>query len=310
MAPYAGVPQTGAQQIYPAAVPPPAEQGRSNLLLALIGLLGLVIVMVGVVAVVAVIKMTGPSTQVATGQPGAGTSASANPTAAGQPSTPDTQDAAAAAKGDDAKKNAEAEKAAEEKGADEAKKEEPTKVAMVEKKDPPKEVEEKEAAKPAPKPVAVKKEAKETSSRSGRRSRSRASRATPKPEPKPAPKPEPRRASSSSSKDCDPVLDFDCDEKTTRPKKKRTLSKSDILSTVKRKIGTINACGRKHNVKGSVKMRWQISKSGSTKGVKTLTSKYKGQPVASCLEAAIRRWKFPSYTGKAPGNIDFPFKLK
>ena len=121
---------------------------------------------------------------------------------------------------------------------------------------------------------------------------------------------------SRGRKDCDPVLDFDCDEKPSRSSRasrssssKETLSPSDVLVVVRKNIGSINRCGKRHNTSATVKMEWRIAKSGRTTGVKVLTSKYAGTPVGKCLTNEIKSWRFPSYSGKAPPPVKFPFKL-
>jgi|GEM_PF-1371738 len=125
---------------------------------------------------------------------------------------------------------------------------------------------------------------------------------------KPPPKKKKKRPSSS---DCDPVLDFDCEEKkSSGPKKKKSLSKADILAVAKKNFSKIKACGKKHGVSGAkIKVRWKISRSGKTRGVKVASAKYDGTAVGGCLVRSVKKWRFPAYSGKEMKAITFPFKL-
>jgi len=191
---------------------------------------------------------------------------------------------------------------------------------------------EKAADKPvADKPVADDKETRVASSSTNERSSSkdakpRAQKDPPKeekpretrakPEPKPEPKAEPAASpppKKKSSKDCDPILDIDCEEKksaSSGSSKKETLTKADILAVVKKNVSKINACGKQHKVTGSVKVEWEIMKSGRTSSVRIGDPKYAGTPVGRCLVTEVQRWTFPAYTGAAPPPIKFPFKLE
>jgi predicted Zn finger-like uncharacterized protein len=128
-------------------------------------------------------------------------------------------------------------------------------------------------------------------------------------------KPEPTPAKSKPSKGCDPVLDFDCDDKKASSggggasSKKTTLSKADVFEVVKKNISKINACGKQHKVTGTIKVEWEILKSGRTSSVRVADSAYAGTPVGRCMVTEIQRWVFPAYTGEAPPPIKFPFKL-
>jgi hypothetical protein len=83
-----------------------------------------------------------------------------------------------------------------------------------------------------------------------------------------------------------------------------------VLGTVRKNLGSTNACGRKHGVSATIRMEWRILKSGNTSSVRVLTPKYKDTPVGKCMITAIKRWKFPKYSGSPPPPVKFPFKLK
>jgi len=125
---------------------------------------------------------------------------------------------------------------------------------------------------------------------------------------KPAPKP---RAKPKARRDCDPLLDLDCAEKGGGGgAKKRALTPTEVLGVVRKNMPTINRCAVKHEVTGTVRMEWQIARDGKTRGVKVITPKYREHPVGACLVAAIKKWRFPTYTGSTPSPVKFPFKLK
>lgn len=147
-------------------------------------------------------------------------------------------------------------------------------------------------AKPKPKPKA----------------KPRSTRRRPKPRAKPTPKPK----TKAKSKGCDPVLDFDCDAPAARSSKpaKKSLSKTDILLVVKKNLGTVNKCARKHGARGTVKVRWDIRPNGRTTKVAVKSTKYSGTPVASCIVRAVKRWKFPAFSGSKLEPVTIPFKLK
>ncbi|MCP4502838.1 MAG: DUF4339 domain-containing protein [Deltaproteobacteria bacterium] len=168
--------------------------------------------------------------------------------------------------------------------------------------------------------TSEKKKAKRSKLASAKRKSSKSSRKT-KPkkntrsnrESRPAPKPkfsQTRRPKKKRSGDCDPVLDFDCEEKkSSGPKKKTKLAKSDILGALKKKLRKIKACGKKHGVTGKIKVRWKISRSGATRGVKVVTAKYDGSQVGGCLVRVVKKIRFPAYSGQEMKPITFPFKL-
>jgi Ca-activated chloride channel family protein len=121
---------------------------------------------------------------------------------------------------------------------------------------------------------------------------------------RPAPPTSPRR----KTRDLDPLLDVD--GRGSGAGAKRTLSPTDVLSAVRKNLGTVNRCAAKHGVRDTVKMEWRILKSGRTSSVRVLSAKYAGTPVGHCLVKAIKRWRFPRFEGRPPPPVKFPFKLK
>ncbi len=130
----------------------------------------------------------------------------------------------------------------------------------------------------------------------------------------PRQQPKPRVQQVRRTRDCDPVLDLDCDDKPLRSassrSQKRELTPSDVLSVIKRNLRSVNACSAKYQAKGTLKMEWRILKSGNTSSVRVATPKFANTPVGDCVESAIKRWKFPAFSGKPPPPVKFPFKLK
>ncbi len=151
-----------------------------------------------------------------------------------------------------------------------------------------------------------------SSKRHSRSSKSKASSSSKKDDDDDKSKRSSRSTRKSSSKDCDPVLDFDCDEKkSSRKKVKASLTKADILSVVKKKISRINSCGKKHGGTGkTVKVKWNVQESGRTSNVSVATSSVSGTPLGRCLTNEVKRWRFPAYKSGGPVPITFPFKLK
>jgi predicted Zn finger-like uncharacterized protein len=180
-----------------------------------------------------------------------------------------------------------------------------------EKKAEEKEDTKKAEAKKADKPTKV---ASAKSSRKSKRGSSRkAEKRTSERRKDPPPPRKEKRKKTAKRGDCDPILDIDCEEKKSKKRKsggnvKEKLSKSDILVVVKNNIGSIKSCFRKNGVTKTVKMEWKISKSGRTKGVRVLTSEFAGTPMGRCMTNAVKRFKFPKYSGSPPPPIKFPFK--
>jgi predicted Zn finger-like uncharacterized protein len=283
-------PQQGMGGMGPMPVAPyqqPASPLKNPVVLAAGGLGALVVLVLLVLVVVLVVKddkeptvAAAPPVAAVPGAPAAPGAVAPAAGAPGAPGTPGAAPAAAAPGAPDPAAAAAAAAAATPPPAEEPAAAEPTKVAAASTPKP----------KPKPKP-------------SGRRTSKPASSKPPPPPPPP----------TRSKRDCDPVLDFDCPEGGARSgggSRKKTLSPSDVLTVVRKNLGSVNKCGKKHGVKGTVKMEWRILKSGNTTAVKVMTSKYAGTPVGSCMTRAIKRWKFPGYSGKPPPPVKFPFKLK
>lgn len=187
------------------------------------------------------------------------------------------------------------------------------------------------APKVAGEPKSSPTKASEAKTRENRRSERSARPARPKPEPKlaaasppptEAPKTEEERPARAPKKksnpDCDPVLDFDCDEpskgaartSSSKSAAKKSLSRDDVLMVVKKNLGSVHRCFDKHGGKGPVKMQWRIAKSGRTKGVTVLSDQHQNTPIGSCLQDEIRGWRFPSFSGKPPPPVTIPFKAR
>jgi len=96
---------------------------------------------------------------------------------------------------------------------------------------------------------------------------------------------------------------------------RESLSKSDILMTIKRNHGDVLHCTvnqrRKdpHKAEGIMLMTWIVQKDGSTSDVAVVQDAFKGTDIGACMTRSIRRWKFDVYRGETMRPINFPFKL-
>lgn len=90
------------------------------------------------------------------------------------------------------------------------------------------------------------------------------------------------------------------------------LGRSDILSTVRKNQSGINQCKAKLNAGDSrvrVSIRLKIEKDGAVSSVDFLDpAGYKGTPLESCMNARVKRFKFPPFSG-SPMSIKLPFIL-
>lgn len=92
------------------------------------------------------------------------------------------------------------------------------------------------------------------------------------------------------------------------------LGQSDIMEVVVGNKSAIKRCVDEQKSKdpgasGTIVMRWTIRPDGRTANVQTVTSEFKKSPMSSCMAAAIKGWRFPSYSGAQMAPIDFPFKF-
>lgn len=133
---------------------------------------------------------------------------------------------------------------------------------------------------------------------------------------KPEEKPDKKKPTKKSK--CNPILypDGNCPSRAApKTKLKKGLDKKDILTTVRSNRDSIDKCvseqaRRNRNLAtGTLKMQWWVRPNGRTKNVAVLTPKYKGTYLAGCVQAAIKKWKFPMFSGEEVGPIKFPFAL-
>lgn len=94
---------------------------------------------------------------------------------------------------------------------------------------------------------------------------------------------------------------------------KATLSRDDVLGTVKSNAGAITKCAEAYS-RGGGKLpaklvaRWVIKPSGFTDSQEMASPELKGTPVDACVVAAIKKWKFPEFqSGTIP--VTFPFAV-
>ena len=141
------------------------------------------------------------------------------------------------------------------------------------------------------------------------------------PEPK-AVEPKPTPAPAGKSGACDPILfpDGICPKGTeggpTPTAIGNTLTKSQILMTVKKNMPAIKACSAeqakrdKRLATGDLKMSWYVRADGKTKNVTIMTAKFKSTYVGTCVVDSISKWQFPAFEGEDVGPIKFPFTLE
>jgi outer membrane biosynthesis protein TonB len=84
----------------------------------------------------------------------------------------------------------------------------------------------------------------------------------------------------------------------------------DILVVIKKGLKKVEKCGSRYGVKGTMKVRWKILPGGKPVNVNVLDSKYANKPVAKCVEAQIRSWRFPAISGTKSEPVTIPFKLR
>jgi len=134
-------------------------------------------------------------------------------------------------------------------------------------------------------------------------------------------KPAPAQPAGPKGK-CDPILfpDGVCPSGTEGPARtegpKATLSKAEILMTVKRNMPGVKACTAeqakrdKRLATGELKMSWYVRSDGKTKNVGIVTSKFKGTYIGTCMTDLITKMQFPPFEGEDVGPIKFPFTLE
>ncbi|MGC4116954.1 MAG: AgmX/PglI C-terminal domain-containing protein [Myxococcales bacterium] len=95
---------------------------------------------------------------------------------------------------------------------------------------------------------------------------------------------------------------------------KAQLDQSDIMAVVVENKRMIKACVDEAKAKdptatGTIVMRWTILPNGSVSNIQTKTEEYRKTPLAACLIAGIKKFKFPAYYGSQMPPVDFPFKF-
>ncbi len=132
----------------------------------------------------------------------------------------------------------------------------------------------------------------------------------------------PSSKTESTKKDgIDALLDKVGDKKKDEPKEtakaesglKSSLSKSDVLGTIKRYQGRVHTCYTSHNSKnlsGTMKVKFFIKPSGRVTNTSVVTSKFKGSDVGGCVEKVVRGMKFPATSASSNVPVTYPFILK
>jgi hypothetical protein len=94
---------------------------------------------------------------------------------------------------------------------------------------------------------------------------------------------------------------------------KPTLSRDDVLGTIKANAPSITKCADAYARAGGVLpakvvVKWVIKPSGLTEGQEMATPELKGTSMDACVLAAVRKWKFPEFQS-GPIPVTFPFAL-
>jgi predicted Zn finger-like uncharacterized protein len=186
----------------------------------------------------------------------------------------------------------------------------------------------------ASKTVAAASSRKKPTSKRSSRKRSTASKRTTSddialvaPTPK---RPSKQRAKKPDGDGIDDILsDIDKPKSTKKPKPtrrtertsdttassdlKKSLSKSDVKSTIKRSHSRVRNCFKNNNregLSGTLKIKFSIEPNGRVRSPRTITSKFRGSDLASCVERVIGKMKFPATQAKKPSVITYPFILR
>jgi hypothetical protein len=69
------------------------------------------------------------------------------------------------------------------------------------------------------------------------------------------------------------------------------------------------AMTRGQSMFGELRARINIQPSGRVESMEVMTEAYKGTDVSRCIQTKVRRWRFPSFPGKAIVPVEVPWKL-
>jgi hypothetical protein len=85
------------------------------------------------------------------------------------------------------------------------------------------------------------------------------------------------------------------------------LSRSQILTVVRKNAAQVRKCAGE-GVSGIVKVRLSIQSTGRVSSPKVVNQAFKGTSVGNCVEAKVRSFRFPQFSGSAM-SITLPFSL-
>ncbi|MDJ0764034.1 MAG: AgmX/PglI C-terminal domain-containing protein [Myxococcota bacterium] len=93
-----------------------------------------------------------------------------------------------------------------------------------------------------------------------------------------------------------------------------SLSRSEVLRVINSHMHAIQACYeralmRNPTLSGRIAFDWTVSKTGRVKGVRVRSSTLGNAKVAGCINALIKRWKFPRPKG-GEATITYPFLFR
>ena len=92
---------------------------------------------------------------------------------------------------------------------------------------------------------------------------------------------------------------------------KATLSREDVLGTVKANAPAVTKCADAHiraggTLPAKLVVRWVITPSGHTEAIELGEKSLKATPLEGCVVAAVKKWQFPEFqSGTIP--VTFPF---
>jgi len=92
------------------------------------------------------------------------------------------------------------------------------------------------------------------------------------------------------------------------------LDDSDVLKVLRSNRGDVRRCLEKQasadpSLEGTMTVELVIRRSGRPKGVRVREDKFKRSAVGTCMVSAVKRWRFPKFSGAAM-PLDFPVRVR
>lgn len=98
------------------------------------------------------------------------------------------------------------------------------------------------------------------------------------------------------------------------PRLPEQLDDADVLEVLRSKRGDVRRCLEKQaeadpTLAGTMTVELVIRRSGRPKGVRVREDRFKRAVVGTCMVAAVKRWRFPKFSGAAM-PLDFPVRVR